>query len=137
MKKTVPCKKVLPNLSSSLLVALFTIPALSSTEASSIKSKTLQPDHTDTIVISKLSENKNYTIQMSTNAVLHQLVISAGPEQKKTYRFYMFDIDGNLKAEATILSNQKTSLVNIPKGNYVFEILSDDERIENGELTVK
>ena len=49
----------------------------------------------------------------------------------------MFDIDGNLKAEATILSNQKTSLVNIPKGNYVFEILNDDERIENGELTVK
>lgn len=137
MKKTVPGKKLISNLSSSMLVALFTLPAFSSTEVFPKKIKKPEPDHSYTIVINKLFENKNYNIEMHTNSSLHQLLITAGPEQKKIYRFYLFDIDGKLKAQANIRRNEKTAFVNISKGNYFFEIFSDDERIENGQLTVK
>jgi hypothetical protein len=137
MKKTVPGKKFTLNLSSSMLVALFTLRAFSSTEGSPNKPKTPEPDHSYTIVISKLFENKNYKIEMRTNSSLHQLLITAGPQQKKIYRFYLFDIDGKLKAQASIRSNEKAAFVNISKGNYFFEIFNDDERIENGRLTVK
>lgn len=74
---------------------------------------------------------------MRTNSSLHQLLISVEPQQNKSYHFYLFDIDGKLKAQANIRSNERASFVNIAKGNYFFEIFSNDERIENGQLTVK
>lgn len=137
MKITVPAKKMISNLSSSMMVFLFALSMLSSKEKSSGASNTAGPDHSYTITISKLFENKNYNIEMRTNSSLHQLLITAGPEQKKVYRFYLFDIDGKLKAQADIRSSEKTAFVNISKGNYLFEIFSNDERIENGELTVR
>ncbi len=137
MKKTVLLKKMILNLSCTIMVALFTLPAFSSKEKSSSTSKPSTTDHSYTIVISKLFENKNYTIEMHTNSSLHQLLITTGPQQNKTYRFYLFDIDGRLKAQANIRSNEKTAFVNLAKGNYFFEIFSRDERIENGRLTVK
>lgn len=137
MKKAVLRKKLILNSSSSMLVALFSLAALSSTGGSPDKTKTPEPDHSYTIVISKLFENKNYNIEMHTNSSLHQLLITAGPQQKKVYRFYLFDIDGKLKAQANIRSNEKAAFVNISKGNYFYEIFNDDERIENGQLAVK
>ena len=137
MKKTVPSKKHILNLSSGLLVVLFILSAFSSTEKLSAASKPSKPDRSYTIVINKLFENKNYNIEMRANSSLHQLLITAGPKQNKSYHFYLFDIDGKLKAQANIRSSEKASFVNIAKGNYFFEIFSNDERIENGQLTVK
>jgi len=137
MKKTVPSKKIILNLSSGLLVALFILFGFSSTEKLSATPKPLKTDRSYTIVINKLFENKNYNIEMRTNSSLHQLLITAGPKQNKSYHFYLFDIDGKLKAQANIRSSEKASFVNIAKGNYFFEIFSNDERIENGQLTVK
>jgi hypothetical protein len=137
MKKTVPAKKMILNFSSSMMVFLLTLPMLSSNEKFANTSTAPAPDHSYTITISKLFENKNYKIEMRTNSSLHQLLITAGPEQKKVYHFYLFDIDGKLRAQANIRSSEKTAFVNISKGNYLFEIFSNDERIENGELTVR
>jgi hypothetical protein len=137
MKKTVPGKKFILNLSSSMLVALFAFSAFSSPEGPLKKTKAPEPDHSYSIIISKLFENKNYNIEMHTNSALHQLLITTGAQQKKVYHFYLFDIDGKLKAQANIRANEKTSFANISKGNYLFEIFNDDERIENGQLTVK
>src|ERR1039457_1239480 len=132
MKKNIPVKQMILSLSCGMMVLLFTLPAFSSKEKPSGISKTSTADHSYSIVISKLFENKNYNIEMRTNSSLHQLLITAGPQQNKTYRFYLFDIDGKLKAQANIHSNEKAAFVNIAKGNYFFEIFSNDERIENG-----
>ena len=137
MKKTVPVKKMISHLASGMMLMLFTLPAFSSKEKPSGTSKTSTGDHAYTIVISKLFENKNYNIEMHTNSSLHQLLITAGPQQNKIYRFYLFDIDGKLKAQANIRNNENAAFVNIARGNYFFEIFSNDERIENGRLTVK
>jgi hypothetical protein len=137
MKKTVPSKKHILHLSSGVLVVIFTLSSFSSTEKLPATSKSSKTDRSYTIVINKLFENKNYNIEMRTNSSLHQLLITAGPQQNKSYHFYLFDIDGKLKAQANIRSNEKASFVNIAKGNYFFEIFSNDERIENGQLTVK
>jgi hypothetical protein len=140
MKKTVPLKKIMLNLSTGIVAALFILSAFSSAEEIEkplAPSKPSKPDRSYTIVINKLFENKNYNIEMCTNSSLHQLLITVGPHQKKSYHFYLFDIDGKLKAQAYIRSNEKAAFVNIAKGNYFFEIFSEDERIENGQLTVK
>ena len=89
------------------------------------------------ITISKLFENKHYGIEMHSSPALRQLLIGAGPGQKKVYRFYLFDIDGRLKVQVNIEKEKKTSVVNISRGNYFYEIFNEDERIENGQLTVE
>lgn len=137
MKKTIPVRQMMWNISSGMMIVLFTLPAFSSKEKPSGTANKSTADHSYTIVISKLFENKNYNIEMSTNSSLRQLLITAGPRQNKIYRFYLFDIDGRLKAQASIRNNEKTAFVNISKGNYFFEIFSNDERIENGQLKVK
>jgi len=137
MKKTVPTSKSLLNLSSGLLVALFTLPAFSSSNGHAIIAKAEDPEKTNKTIVSRLYENKNYYIEMHSSPTLRQLLISAGPEQKKVYHFYLFDIDGKLKAEANIRRNSKTALVNISKGNYIFEIYHNDQRIENGQLKIE
>jgi len=124
-------------MSSSLLVALFAALAFSSAEASSIKSKSSAKSFQDSIVISKISENNDHIIELSSGNSPHKLLISVNKPQKKVYRFYMFDIDGNLKAQIDIRSNEKVAFVNIEKGSYYYEIMSSDEKIENGQLTVK
>ena len=55
----------------------------------------------------------------------------------KVYQLYLFDIEGNLIKQANIRNKQTTVLNNLEKGTYVFEVFSDDERIENGQLFVR
>ena len=49
----------------------------------------------------------------------------------------MFDMDGKLVAENNLGNKQGVEFTNMQKGNYYFEILSNDDRIENGTLTIK
>ena len=36
------------------------------------------------------------------------------------------------------IKNKETTVIdNIEKGNYLFEVFSDDERIENGQVIIK
>src|SRR5579871_5722002 len=137
MKKIIPAKKIFLRLSIGLLVAIFVMSALSSIEAFSINPKKTRTDLQDSILVSKISENKDYNIELSSGNSPHKLLISVNKQQKKIYRFYLFDINGNLKAQIDIRSNEKVAFVNIDKGNYYYEIMNNDERIENGQLTVK
>ncbi len=136
MKKTVPAKKMLSRLSSVMMAALLTAIIFSSAKASpATAKKTLILE--DSIVINKLSANKNFNIELSQGNSPRKIFISVIKHQKKTYHFYMFDAEGNLKAQVDILNNEKLAFVNIEKGSYYYEILCNDERVENGQLTVK
>ncbi len=137
MKKTVPSKKIFLQICSSSLAAIFAVFIFSSAEAAPFKSKISAKNFQDSIVISKISENKDYSIQLSSGNSPHKFLISVNKQQQKNYRFYMFDINGNMKAQIDIRSNEKVAFVNIEKGNYYYQIMSDDEKIENGQLTVK
>jgi len=138
MKRIVPEKKISLPTFYSLLIALFAAFTFSSVEASSIKSKILLPTNfQDSIVINKISENKEYSIELSSSNSPHKFLISVNKNQQKTYRFYMFDINGNLKTQIDIRSNEKVAFVNIEKGNYYYQIMSGDEKIEDGQMTIK
>jgi hypothetical protein len=95
----------------------------------------------DTILVQKQTINKKYKIKLYPNASHEVLFFSAsGPASQadgKVYQLYLFDIDGNLIKQANIRNKQTTVLNNIGKGHYVFEVFSDDERIENGQLIVR
>jgi hypothetical protein len=91
----------------------------------------------DTILITKAQTNKKYKVRMYPNAQHTVLFFSASGQSGKVYQLYLFDLDGRLTKQTHIKNKETTVLTNIIKGSYTFEVFSDDERIENGLLTIK
>ncbi len=139
MKKTVPVTKISFRFISilatvSCMLIAFTAPA--KTPGIIIPQTSYVPRY-DTIVVDRFPGNKKCSIRLYPDAQKQVLLISANSRLKKHYQFYMFDMDGKLVTQANILNRETTVFGNILKGNYLFEIFSNDERIENGQLTVK
>ncbi len=131
-KKTQNCFFIL-----CLLAIIILSPALASANI-----KAAAPDRSnhlllrnDTIVIKKSLDNKNFKFYSPSGK--QTLFFSTKLKQKKVYRFYMFDVEGNLVAENNIVNRQGIQFTNMQKGNYYFEILCDDEKIENGSMIIK
>jgi hypothetical protein len=91
----------------------------------------------DTILVSKAQTSKKYKVRMYPNAQHTVLFFSASGQSGKVYQLYLFDVDGRLTKQTHIRNKETTVLTNIVKGSYTFEVFSDDERIENGVLTIK
>jgi hypothetical protein len=127
MKKTIQTKKQKSYFIFCLLLIAISSPAFASAYSAC----------SDTAVITKISGNKNQIIQVYSGADKQTLFFSAKLKQKKNCRFYMFDMDGTLVAENNIYNKQGVEFTNMQKGNYYFEIFSEDKRVENGTLTIK
>ena len=91
----------------------------------------------DSIVVEKQYTNKKYKIRLYPNANQEVLFFSASGEAGKIYQLFLFDMDGNLVKQANIKNRQTTVINQFDKGVYLFEVFSDDERIENGKVTVR
>lgn len=95
------------------------------------------PNHKDTILIQKSQTSKKIKVKLYPNANHQVLFFSASGEDGKVFQLFLFDIEGKLVKQVNIRNKQTTVLNNIDKGNYLFEVFSDDERIENGQVIVK
>jgi hypothetical protein len=138
MKKTVPFKKILflfiPCLT--IVSTMLFAPELKANPPGMVRGTAPVPRF-DTIVVNRFPGNKNHNIRLYPDAQKQVLLVSANSRQKKKYQFFMFDMDGKIVQRADIPNRETTVFANIVKGNYLFEIFSNDERIENGQLTVK
>lgn len=91
----------------------------------------------DTIVIKKQTVNKKIKVRLYSSANQNVLFFSASGTDGKVYQLFLFDLDGKLVKQVNVRNKQTTVLNNIEKGNYLYEVFSDDDRIENGQLLVK
>src|ERR1700732_1479331 len=140
MKKTVPLTKThrLLNLFTGLtaLSLAFAVhyPASASDLPSGMRSASTSSckDTIHSIQVSKSQSSKKNKIRLYPDARQQVLFFSAGGEERKVYQLYLFDMDGRLVNQASIRSRETTVLANITEGNYLFEVFTDDERIENG-----
>lgn len=137
MKTIVPARKhtvlTMPFLVAvSMLLSSFNSPA-SSTFSSSGTASILR----DTILVQKMQVSKKIKIRLYPNANHEVLFFSASGENGRVYQLYLFDLDGKLVKQVNIRNKQITVLNRIEKGSYLFEVFSDDERIENGQVIVK
>jgi hypothetical protein len=97
---------------------------------------TSQPS-SDTILIQKQQVSKRHGIKLYPDADHHVLFFAAKGIYGKAYQLYIFDVEGKLVKQVNIKNKQTTVLENIGKGDYLFEVFSDDERIENGQVIVR
>jgi hypothetical protein len=94
-------------------------------------------DTIHSIQVSKAQTSKKNKIRLYPDARQQVLFFSANGEDGKVYQLYLFDMDGRLVSQAHIRNKETTVLTTISEGNYLFEVFTDDERIENGCLTVR
>lgn len=94
-------------------------------------------DTIHSIQISKSQVSKKHKIKLYPDARQQVLFFSANGEEGKVYQLFLFDMDGRLVSQTRIRSRETTVLTNISEGNFLFEVFTDDERIENGQLTVR
>ena len=91
----------------------------------------------DTVLIQKQVISKKQKIRLFQNDDQSALFFSVRGLEGKVYQLFIFDVTGNLVSQANIKSKQTTVIDNIEKGNYLFEVFSDDERIENGQVIIR
>lgn len=94
-------------------------------------------DTVHSIQVSKSQSSKKYKIRLYPDARQQVLFFSANGEDGKVYQLFLFDMDGRLVSQTHIRNKETTVLTNISEGNFLFEVFTDDERIENGQLTVR
>ncbi|HVU57135.1 MAG TPA: T9SS type A sorting domain-containing protein [Puia sp.] len=110
--------------------------------ASNTPVHTLSKGNPDTGTIHSIQVNKSLVskknkIRLFPDARQQVLFFSVLGEDKKVYQLYLFDMDGRLVSQASIRNRETTVLTTLSEGNYLFEIFTDDERIENGHLIVR
>jgi len=96
-----------------------------------------QANANDTIVINKSQTSKKYKIKIYPSATNEVLFFSASGESGKVYQLYVFDMDGKLVKQTQIRNKETTLIAHFVKGSYMFDVFSDDEKIENGTMVVR
>ena len=91
----------------------------------------------DSVLVQKRTTSKKCKIKIYPNAGRDVLFFNARGVDGKVYQLYLFDMEGKLVKQANIKNKQTTIVDNIEKGSYLFEVFSDDERIENGQVTIQ
>lgn len=145
MVKTVPLKKTY--LSSNLIAGLaafglalcLQINCASAADGVRLTGGHLPPgmDTIHSIQISKSLSSKKHKIHLYPDARQQVLFFSANGEKGKVYQLFLFDMDGRIVSQTQIRNRETTVLTNISEGNFLFEVFTDDERIENGKLMVR
>lgn len=137
MKIFVPLRKHTVRTVPVIITAMLLSVTVQSYGFTSKEHKSFSLDYFDSIVVEKQFTSKKYKIRLYPNANQQVLFFSASGEQHKIYQLFLFDMDGILVKQANIKNKQITVINNIEKGVYLFEVFSDDERIENGKVTVR
>ena len=102
-----------------------------------VKSESAVRPLSDTILIQKQQISRKHGIRLYPDAGHHVLFFGAKGIYGRAYQLYIFDVEGKLVKQVNIKNKQTTVLENIEKGDYLFEVFSDDERIENGQVIVR
>jgi hypothetical protein len=133
MVKLLP-NKVLYRALSVLLIVLITTPSWARYKNGN---PACQENKVDSILIFKKALSKSYKISLYADASQQVIFFSVHGIPGKVYQLYLFDLDGKLVKQCEIRNKQTTHIKEIEKGVYLFDVFSDDDRIGNGQLTVR
>lgn len=137
MKRFVPLRKHAVRIVPAIIASLLTAATLQSLAVPLRAQGFPTTEYYDSIVVEKQFTTRKYKIRLYTNANQQVLFFSASGEQGRIYQLFLFDMNGTLVKQANIKNKQTTVINNIEKGIYLFEVFSDDVRIENGKVTVR
>jgi hypothetical protein len=88
-------------------------------------------------VITKNLNNKKHIVRLFTASDDKTLLFRVDGVDGKRYTLFVFDLDSKLVMQSVIGSHETGILPQISTGIYLYEVLSDDTRVESGQLKVK
>jgi hypothetical protein len=89
------------------------------------------------IAVKKTLKTKKYKIKLFPSAAQDVLFFNAVGLAGKIYQLYVFDMGGQLVKQAQIKNRETTLLTDFTKGDYLFQIFSNDDQIENGTIYIR
>jgi hypothetical protein len=89
------------------------------------------------VMITKNLKNKKHKVKLFTASDYKTLLFTVDGLDENRYTLFVFDLDGKLVIQSVILNHETGILSELPAGNYLYEVLSNDTRVENGQLTIK
>jgi len=92
---------------------------------------------TSSVMITKNLNSKKHKVKLFTASDYKTLLFTVDGVDDKRYTLYVFDLDGKLIIQSVILNHETGILTEIPSGTYLYEVLANDTKVENGELKVK
>ena len=91
----------------------------------------------DSIVIQMNQKLKAGKVNLYTSDSSNLLFLSAKGEEGKIYQLFLFDMDGKLVRQTQVGHRQTVKLPSFEKGSYLFEIFTNDNRVQNGSIVIK
>lgn len=91
----------------------------------------------DSIIVKIFNNKKVPEIELRPDAANKVLLFTSTGVYKKVYQLFVFDMDGRLARLMQVRNKETTSLALLEKGNYMYEVFSNDDRVENGSITVR
>ncbi len=88
-------------------------------------------------MITKNLNSKKHKVRLFTASDYKTLLFTVDGVEGKQYTLFVFDLDGKLVIQSVIQNRETGILPEIGSGAYLYEVLADDTRVENGQLKIK
>jgi hypothetical protein len=89
------------------------------------------------VMITKNLNNKKHKVRLFTASDNKTLLFSVDGVEGKQYTLFVFDLEGKLVMQSAIRNRETGILPEISAGNYLYEVLVEDTKVENGQLKIK
>jgi hypothetical protein len=89
------------------------------------------------VMITKNLNNKKHKVRLFTASDNKTLLFSVDGVEGKQYTLFVFDLEGKLVMQSAIRNRETSILPEISAGNYLYEVLVEDTKVENGQLKIK
>jgi len=92
-------------------------------------------DNTSNIISIDSAKTKRTAIKIYPNPSHGKLSVSASTSS--SLHFYVFDVEGTLVFQAVLHNKERSTIENLKKGTYVYDVFEKDESIESGKILIK
>lgn len=89
------------------------------------------------VMITKNLKSKKHKVKLFTASDYKTILFTVDGIDENRYTLFVFDLDGKLVIQSVILNHETGILSELPAGEYLYEVLANDSRVENGQLKVK
>ena len=89
------------------------------------------------VMITKNLNNKKHKVRLFTASDNKTLLFTVDGVEGKQYTLFVFDLEGKLILQSAIRNRETGILPEINAGNYLYEVLVEDTKVENGQLKIK
>jgi hypothetical protein len=91
----------------------------------------------NSVTITRNLNNKKYKVRLFTASDYKTILFTVDGMNENHYTLFVFDLDGKLIIQSVILNHETSILSELPAGTYQYEVLANDNKVENGQLKVK